>query len=116
MTEGGCSGEEEGSNCDDVAVGAGAGVAGFMMASESRCEKVPLEEGCRTLEAELEDGIKYPRLEKGFCSKTPLLSVYMHETVPLDVFPVFTTFQILCLTHKPRCKVCSPPDKSHTTP
>lgn len=31
MTEGGCKGEEEGSNCDDVAVGAGAGAAGFMM-------------------------------------------------------------------------------------
>ena len=43
MTEGGCSGDEEGSNCDDVAVGAGAGAAGFMMAAESRCKKVLLE-------------------------------------------------------------------------
>jgi hypothetical protein len=40
MTEGGCSGDEEGSNCDDVAVGAGAGAAGFMMAEESRCEMI----------------------------------------------------------------------------
>jgi hypothetical protein len=31
ITEGGCSGDEEGSNWDDVAVGAGAGAAGFMM-------------------------------------------------------------------------------------
>lgn len=45
MTEGGCSGDEEGSNRDDVAVGAGAGAgaAGFMMAAESRCKKVLLE-------------------------------------------------------------------------
>jgi hypothetical protein len=38
MTEGGCSGDEEGSNCEEVAVGAGAGAAGFMMAAELRCE------------------------------------------------------------------------------
>jgi hypothetical protein len=37
-TEGGCSGDEEGSNWDDVAVGAGAGAAGFMMVAELRCE------------------------------------------------------------------------------
>jgi len=38
MTEGGCNGDEEGSNCEEVAVGAGAGAAGFMMAAELRCE------------------------------------------------------------------------------
>jgi hypothetical protein len=31
MTEGGCRGDDEGSNCEDVAVGAGAGAAGFMV-------------------------------------------------------------------------------------
>jgi hypothetical protein len=30
MTDGGCNGEDEGSNCEDVAVEAGAGAAGFM--------------------------------------------------------------------------------------
>jgi hypothetical protein len=30
MTDGGCSGDDDGSNCEDVAVDAGAGAAGFM--------------------------------------------------------------------------------------
>jgi hypothetical protein len=30
MTDGGCNGEDDGSNCEDVAVEAGAGAAGFM--------------------------------------------------------------------------------------
>lgn len=52
MTEGGCSGDEEGSNCEDVAVGAGAGAAGFMMVDGSGVEmrnKVPVK-GCSRLE------------------------------------------------------------------
>lgn len=31
ITEGGCSGDEDGSNCDEVAVGAGGGPGGFMV-------------------------------------------------------------------------------------
>jgi hypothetical protein len=51
MTEGGCSGDEEGSNCEEVAVGAGAGVAGFMMCSGVEMRNKVLVEGCSRLDA-----------------------------------------------------------------
>jgi len=51
MTEGGCSGDEEGSNCEEVAVGAGAGAAGFMMVAEFRCETKYSHRVARSLRA-----------------------------------------------------------------
>ena len=90
MTEGGCSGDEEGSNWDDVAAGAGAGAAGFMIAAESKCKKV-LVKGRWRLEAELGDGIKYLRLKKGICGNNPLSSYDMHERSPLNAHQFFIT-------------------------